>query len=252
MARLFPLLDEAAALFVSRRYRQAIPLLERILKDDLHNLDAALRLATCYSSLGREQQALAAFMKAEAIAPDSQDVRTYLALHYGRGKDWRKAIPLLESVIAEVPDRLPALEALAVLRERERRIEDAVRLRERIYAMRDATSAELVRLGEMQMSLEQTNAAIASFEKARAKQGAAFDRDLELGVLYLTEGRLQESKDSLDRVPLSSPGYPMALFKRAQVSVLLREPDAPSRIERARQYADPATRKLIEREKLFR
>jgi len=44
----------------------------------------------------------------------------------------------------------------------------------------------------------------------------------------------------------------MALFKRAQVSVLLHETDAPSRIETARQHATPLTRELIARERLFR
>ncbi len=44
----------------------------------------------------------------------------------------------------------------------------------------------------------------------------------------------------------------MALFKRAQVSVLLDEPDAADRIARARRGADATTRDLIAREKLFR
>ena len=43
----------------------------------------------------------------------------------------------------------------------------------------------------------------------------------------------------------------MALFKRAQVSVLLNEPDQGARIERARRYADQKTRPLIARERLF-
>jgi hypothetical protein len=44
----------------------------------------------------------------------------------------------------------------------------------------------------------------------------------------------------------------MALFKRAQVAVLLHEPDARARIDAARQRATPVTRALIERERLFR
>jgi hypothetical protein len=44
----------------------------------------------------------------------------------------------------------------------------------------------------------------------------------------------------------------MALFKRAQVSVLLHEPDQARRIELARQRADATTRELIARERLFR
>jgi hypothetical protein len=44
----------------------------------------------------------------------------------------------------------------------------------------------------------------------------------------------------------------MALFKRAQVSVLLGEPDRAARIEAARRGADATTRALIARERLFR
>ncbi|HSP15835.1 MAG TPA: sulfatase-like hydrolase/transferase [Thermoanaerobaculia bacterium] len=244
MSGLFPTLDKAAALFVAGRYRECIPLLEQILSKDPHNLDTALRLATAYSSLGQDRQALAAFERAGAIAPDSQDVRTYLALHYARGKDWPKAVPLLERVVAESPDRVPALEALAVIRERQGRLPDAVQLRQKIYALRAPTNAELERLGSMQMALGQTEGAMATFQRVPG-------HDLELGVLYLAAGRLAEARDALDRVPPTSPQYAMALFKRAQVSVLLHENDAPSRIEMARRHATPLTRELIARERLF-
>ncbi len=43
----------------------------------------------------------------------------------------------------------------------------------------------------------------------------------------------------------------MALFKRAQVSVLLHEPDQAARIAAAREHADATTRKLIASERLF-
>ena len=246
MARLFPLLDEAAHLFVAERYREVIPLLERILKEDPQNLDSALRLATAYSSLGRDREAVAAFERAQAIDPNSEDLRTYLGLHLTHGKDWQKAIPLLERVVAGDPDRLPAVEGLAIIRERQGRIEDAIRLRQQIYRQRAPTSGELVQLGRMAMAVGQTAAAIDAFEKAHN------NHDLELGVLYLAAGRLQEARDALDRVPRSNPDYAMALFKRAQVSVLLHEPDAPSRIDSARQHADATTRELIARERLFR
>ena len=245
MARLFEPLDEAAALFVRGEYRQAVPLLERILAEDPYNLDSALRLATAESELGHDAKALAAFKRAQAIAPDSPDVQTYLALFYAKGKDWPKAAPLLERVLAQSPDRLPALEALALIRERQGRIEDAIRIRQKIYAMRTPTPAELVHLGQLAMDVGQTNVAIAAFERAHS------DHELELGVLYLAAGRLQDARDALDRVPRRSPAYPMAAFKRAQVAVLLHETDAPSRIATARQVADSTTRELIARERLF-
>lgn len=251
MSRLFDVIEKASGLFVREEYVKAVPLLERILAEDPRNLDAALRLASAHSALGHEERALEAFEKARDIAPDSQDVRTYLALHYARGEQWERAVPLLERVVAETPDRLPALEALTVVRERQGRTAEAVSLRQKIYGMRKPAPMELVRLGQLAMSAGQTTLAIETFERARALQGSAFGHDLELGVLYLAARRLPEAKESLDRVSPSHPAYPMALFKRAQVSVLLQEPDRNARIEIARERADATTRKLIATERLF-
>jgi len=140
---------------------------------------------------------------------------------------------------------------LAVLRARQGRLEDAVRLTQQAHELKTPTAAELMRLGEMAMTVMQTDVAISAFERARGVQGTAFGNDLELGVLYLSVRRFEDARAALDRVPTSHPAYPMALFKRAQVSVLLREPDAASRIEQARRRADATTRDLIAREKLF-
>jgi tetratricopeptide (TPR) repeat protein len=252
MARLFDVLDRASFLFVHEDYARVIPLLEKILAEDPGNLDAVLRLATAHSSLGHDAQALAAFARAGEIAPGSEDVRTYLALHYARGRKWEKAVPLLEGIVAEAPHRLPAVEALAQVRERQGRIEEALSLRQKVYAVRTPSPVELVGLGRLAMSARQTPVAIEAFEKARDRQGKAFEHDLELGVLYLAARRFPEARESLDRVPPSHPDYPMALFKRAQVSVLLREPDQAARIERARAGADATTRPLIASERLFR
>ncbi len=246
MASLFSVLDEAAGLFVREKYAKAVPLLEVILQKDPHNLDAALRLATSHSALGHEQQALVAFDRARAIAPDSPDVRTYLALHLARGSRWQEAVPMLEQVIAATPDKVPAIEALALLREREGRFEDALALLQRLFALRTPSSIELAHLGDLAMRVGNTPVAIDAFEKVRA------GHELQLGVLYLAANRFADARDALDRIPASDPGYPMALFKRAQVSVLLHEGDAPMRIASAREHANAVTRPLIEREKLFR
>jgi choline-sulfatase len=225
MTKLFATMDEAAALFGGAQYAKAIPVLQRVLAADPRNLDAALRLATSYSSLGRQAQAEEAFQRAAAIAPNSQDVRTYLALHYARTTDWLRAIPLLEQVVAESPDRRTAVDALGALKVKE---------------------------GLAAMSVEQTPRAIAAFERARQLQGAAFANDLDLGVLYLDARRFDEARAALDRALAAKPDDPMTLFKRAQVSVLLGEPDKNARIDLARRKADQTTRALIERERLFR
>ena len=252
MVPIMAMLEKASGLFVNEQYAAVIPLLEKILAADPYNLDATLRLATAHSALGHESQAMTAFKRAATIAPRSPDVNLYVALHYARGPEWQRAVPMLERVVAETPERLAAVEALAVIRERQGRSADAAALRQKIYTLRSPTGAELERLGEDAMAAGQTAVATDAFEKARAAEGRAFKHDLELGVLYLASRRLQEASAALDRIPSSSPDYPMALFKRAQVSALLGEPDLTSRIAAARQHADATTRPLIASERLFR
>jgi predicted Zn-dependent protease len=125
---------------------------------------------------------------------------------------------MLERLVVEMPDRVPAFETL----------------------------------GTLAMRAGRTELAIGALERARALTGPAFRHSLELGVLYLAARRLPEARQALDAVPASHPGYPMALFKRAQVSVLLNEPDKAARIALARQRADATTRPLIASEKLFK
>jgi choline-sulfatase len=251
MAALFDALERASALFVTARYAQVVPLLQAILTTDPHNLDATLRLATAYSALGRDADAVAMFEKAADLAPGSRDVALYTALHYAHGREWARAVPALERIVAETPERLAAVEGLAEIRERQGRLDDAIHLRQQAYRLRDPTGAELVHLGQLAMQAAQTPLAIESFERARQLQGATFAHDLELGAVYLAARRFPEARDALDRVPAQAPAYPMALFKRAQVSVLLHEPDAAAHIDRARRLSDATTRPLIASEKLF-
>lgn len=251
MAHLFPVIDEASTLFVQQRYAQVIPLLQKILKTDPNHLDATMRLATAHSALGQDAQALAAFTRAQTLAPESPDVKLYLALHHARGPQWPQAVPILEGILATTPERLPALESLAMLREREGKAAESLNLSRRVFALRPPTAVEAVRFGRLAMSLGQTDQAIWAFERARVAQGRAFVHDLELGVLYLAAKRLEDARQSLDRIPSSHPDYPMVLFKRAQVSVLLNEPDRDARIAAARRGADATTRPLIANERLF-
>ena len=251
MTALFETMDRASTLFVNERYREVIPLLQQILSRDPHNLDATLRLATSHSMLGQDEPALAAFRKAAALAPKSDDVRLYLALHYTRGREWPQAAPILEKIISETPDRVAAVEGLSVVRQRQGRLTEAVQLRQRAFSLRQPSAGELRALGNLAMEAAQTVPAITAFEQLRQLEGGAFRNDLELGVLYMDARRLPEAREALDRVPSSHPEYPLALFKRAQVSVLLNEPDARARIDAARKRANAVTRELIARERLF-
>ena len=252
MTRLFADLDRGSGLFVRQEYAQAIPVFERVLAEDPGNLMVALRLAVANSVLGRDERAIEHFRRAERIDPASPDVQHYLGMHHLRTGDWGRAGALFEAVLARAPERLPAIEALARVREEQGRPAEAAALLERAAALQREAAPTLLKIGELRMATGDTPAALAAFERARSLQGNAFAHHLELGVLYLAERRLAEARDALDQVPPSDPDYPLALFKRAQVAVLLAEPDREERIRLASAHADATTRHLIENEPLFR
>ncbi len=251
MAHLFTDLDRGSGLFIRRRYDEATRVFGRLLEQDPQNLMVCLRLAVAHSVTGRADRALELFERARGIDAGSVDLRHYLAMHHFRAGNADDAAALFESVLAEMPGRLPALESLARIRASQGQIDGAAELLERAAAAGAGTES-LVLLGDLKMAGGDTAGAISAFEQARGAAGEGFPRFLELGVLYLADRRFEEARESLDRVAPGHPGYPMALFKRAQVSVLLGEPDRQDRIRIAHEKADATTRRLIENETLFR
>jgi tetratricopeptide (TPR) repeat protein len=252
MTHIFRDLDIGSGLFVREKYAEAIPFFERALAADSENSAVTLQLAVAHSVLGDEQRADHYFELAQSIDPASIDLRHYHAMHLFRFGRWEDAAPLFESVLAEMPNRLPALERMAEIREKEGRFEEARRYLERAVALAPEPVDDLTRLGELSMAVQDTAAAIRAFERAREVAGDGFTHFLELGVCYLAAGRFSEAADTLDRVPRLHPGHPMALFKRAQAAVLLNDPDWRERVRRAYASADETTRRLIESEPLFR
>ena len=169
-------------------------------------------------------------------------MRTYLALHYARGKDWARAVPLLEQVVADsarpgagARGAGGAARTAGAHRGRDRAAAEHLR------AARPRRARSSSQLGQLAMSAQADARSPSRRSRRRARRRArAFRHDLELGVLYLAARRFEDARDALDRVPASHPDYPMALFKRAQVSVLLHEPDR-RRASSARAQADATT-----------
>jgi choline-sulfatase len=251
MVDLFADLDRASGSFAAGRYAEAAPLFARLAERDPNNLMVAVQVAVSHSLLGHDAEAVAWFERARRIDPGSPELQHYLGQHHCARGEWEAALPLLTAAAAREPDRLPTLECLARAHEAGGRPAEAAELFERIAAKKREPLADLVRAGGLRMAAGDTTAAIADFEAARGIAGDHFENHLELGVLYLAARRLPEARDALDAVPGSHPGRPMALFKRAQVSVLLGEADARERVQAATAAADETTRPLIAGERLF-
>lgn len=251
MVHLLPALERGSALFSAGSYREAIPLFAGVLEQDPRNLMVAVRLGVAHSLLGETARADQAFDQARSIDAGSLDLMLYHALHLLRSRRVDQAEPQLELVLARDPSREPALEALARIRQEQGRLSEAADLLARLAERSRSPAAALTRLGMVSMELGRTDAAIGAFERALALQGDAFENDLELGVLYLAVRRLDEAAAALDRVPAAHPGFQIASFKRAQVAVLRREPDAAARVEELRRSPDPDVRELVANERLF-
>ncbi|MDH4018586.1 MAG: sulfatase-like hydrolase/transferase [Xanthomonadales bacterium] len=252
MVHLFRDMDIGAGLFIRQEYAAAIPVFTRILEADPHNFMAALRLAVAYSVTGDKDQAQTYFDRARAIDPSSIDLRQYQAMHYLKYRQWDLAAPLFESVLAESPDRIPALAGLAAVYKHQGELKKSLLMLQRIVKIKDSPGLEWARIGQIRMTLHDTKGAIRAFEAARKMQADQFRFHMELGILYMADQRFDEAASSLDRVSRQHPAYAMALYKRAQASVLLGEADRENRVRQAWRQADKTTRPLIENERLFR
>ena len=251
MVHLFHDMDIGAGLFIRKDYAAAIPVFSRILEADPYNFVAALRLAVAYSLTGDDAQAQAHFDQARNIDPSSTDLRHYQAMHYMKSEQWDLARPLFESVLAESPDRIPTLAGLAKVYAGQGELKLALSQLERVVKIKDSPGVEWARIGQLRMALRDTKGAIRAFEIARKMQADQFRFNMELGILYMADQRFKEAATSLDKVSSRHPAYPMALFKRAQTSVLLREKDSEQRVRLSWQQADRNTRPLFESERLF-
>ena len=251
MVHLFHDMDIGAGYFIRKDYAAAIPVFSRILDADPYNFMAALRLAVAYSVTNNETRAQEYFDRARAIDPASVDLRHYQAMHYLKYRQWDMAAPLFESVLAVSPDQISDLEGLAQVYTRQGELKKALGILERIVRIKESPGLEWARMGQIRMTLRDTKGAIRAFEAARKMLGDQFTFNLDLGLLYLADGRYNEAAASLDRVSRQHPAYPLALFKRAQASVLLGEPDRQERIRQAWLQANDKTRPMFENERLF-
>jgi tetratricopeptide (TPR) repeat protein len=251
MTHLFHDLNVGSTMFLHERYDAAIPFFERVLAGDPGNSVACLRLAVSHSVLGHGQEAAAYFARARDIDPDSLDLRHFYAAHLFRFGMWDEAEPLLESVLIDKPRHVGILISLVQIRERQGRIAEARGYLRRAMALEEPEAFEFLKLGEYSMALQDTPAAIQAFENARQLEGKNFTHSLELGVCYMAIGRLPEAARAFDAVPRSDPEYAFALYKRAQVAILLGEPDRDNRIQLAHAAADQEIRELMASDPLF-
>ena len=251
---IFDALDRASIAFERADYDAAIDPLQDVVRSDPNNFAAVLRLAVVYSVQG-DAAAESWFGRAREIAPDSVDLQHYEGMHRVARGQLDAARTLFEAVLRREPNRITTLRTFARVATQQGDDLAASDALARLAAL-DPVPAELIHLGRLEMNRGRTQEALGALEQARALAPNEFDAALELGVLLLEARRFEEARDMLDvelddRSAATRARRPMALFKRAQVAVLLDEPDADDRIRAAADAADASTAPLIANERLF-
>ena len=253
-AHLFDALDRASIAFERGDYEAAAGPLREIVEDDPNNFAALLRLAVVYSLRG-DAQAETWFGRAREIAPDSTDLQHYEGMHRMARRELDAARTLFEAVLAREPNRLTTLRGLARVAGEQGDETTVIDILGQLASL-DPQARELRELGRRSMNRGRTNDALSAFEQARDLSPSEFDASLELGVLLVETRRFADARDALeielaDDSELARRRRPMALFKRAQIAVLLAEADADDRIRSAAAAADASTARLIANERLF-
>ena len=130
MVRLFEIIDKASGLFVQER----TPTPSRCSSES----SPAIRTISTQPSGWRRHIHCSGTNNRPSMrsdvhraSPAVDRCSNLLGLHYARGRDWQPAAPLLEQVIAEAPERLVAIDALAAIREREGNRAAALALRQK-------------------------------------------------------------------------------------------------------------------------
>ncbi len=248
---LFDLLDKITRALGQHNFAVARPLLERLVREDPGNLMGWVRLGVVRGQNGDGRGAVEAFQRARSLDSESVEVAQALGLEWLRQGEPARARIELDRVLARDPWRLPALLGCADALEQTGNLPGALACLDRAVTLTPESYALLLRRGLLRMNLGQTAGALTDLEAAKQLAPDRFDRHLELGVLLLATRRLEEARSALDYALSLVPFEPMALFKRAQLSVLLQEPDSARRIALALEHATPETRKLVESERLF-
>ena len=222
MTHLFAALDLGSGLFARGDYAAAIPVFERLLVEDPGNLSVALRLAVAHSALGHDDARRSSSSTAPRRSIRTRSTSTSIAgctscaaaigaAPRPASSGWSRRCPIGWR-------RSRGSRACAGSRsaspKRSRSTSESI-------ALERAPTAALLEMGELAMSIGDTAKALDAYERARELMGASFAHHLQLGVLYLDQRRYAEAAAALDQVPRSHPDHALALFKRAQVAVLL-------------------------------
>ncbi|MGE5315582.1 MAG: tetratricopeptide repeat protein [Acidobacteriota bacterium] len=209
--------------YKNRQYTESAKEFQEAINLDPKNDVVIYELADLYWRAKQWDNAARFYEKYVALKPDNKLAYEHYAksLYYSK-KNYKDAVPVIEQAIKLNPtvfDLKPMLaHALYVAKEEKRSLE--------IYKSIPADSLaadDFVRMGRASLSLKDTSAAVASFEKANRLDTSSVDVAGELAAIYMKHRQMRQAADQYIRIAKSNPENKSAVFYAAYcLSVLER------------------------------
>jgi arylsulfatase A-like enzyme/Flp pilus assembly protein TadD len=188
------LLHDAMLDVEDARYKEAIPLLERVLAQEPEMPAANMQYGTAQTRLGNYQKALAPLQKAIAAQPDNGMGHYELGLALFESGDWKSAAPQFEAAVARAPRWADAHFSLAAVYARIDRVPEAMTELDTCLGLNpDHYRANLLR-GRILSLQGNPAAALANLEKAAQVQPDSREAHLFLGDAYAQLGRTPDAQ----------------------------------------------------------
>ena len=175
---VFNAVTRAGELILGEKYDEAVPALEGALRQEPAIPQALLLLATCYTELGRNEDA-----KAE-----------------------------LDIILKDDPESVPALISLANILLDEGKKEDVVALCKRTLSVDDKNTQAYTLIGEVYLEEEKYVEALPYFEKAVETQSKITRTRLNMAACLVGAKQYDRAEAELDAIIRDSPKFPLAHY----------------------------------------
>jgi tetratricopeptide (TPR) repeat protein len=205
--------------FRNRDFKTALACFENAQKADPTFGPAYNALATVYNSMGDKQKTEENFQKSIANAP----VRSQRRLRYVQFKlenhDVEAAKHLLNDIIQQAPDYLPALLLMADINAGELKYDQAATLTDKVLKRDPSNFDALFLAGRLSMLQDDPQAAITHFERMARMWTNNSGVFYHLGLAQIAANDPVNASASLDQAIALRPGFGEALMAQAQLKL---------------------------------
>ena len=203
------LLHDAMLDVEDARYKEALPLLEKVLAQEPEMPAANMQYGTAQTRLGNYEKALVPLQKAVAAQPDNGMGHYELGLALFESGDWKSAAPQFEAAVGRAPRWADAHFSLAAVYARIDRVPEAMTELDTCLGLNpEHYRANLLRGRILSLQGNRT-AALANLEKATQVQPDSREAHLFLADAYTQLGRIADAEREREAAEkLTGPAHP--------------------------------------------